>query len=454
LNIAVIGAGISGNLAARLLSTQHQVTLFEAGGSAGGHTNSVDLALDDARLTVDTGFMVFNHRTYPNFCQLLHLLQVPSRPSDMSFSVRCDRTGLEYNGSSLGGLFSQKRNLFRPYFYQLLTGILRFNAVAQQFAATAGADDDQLTLGSFLRRHRFGDALLQHYLVPMLAAIWSAGPGTVQQLPARFLLGFMRNHGLLQYRNRPQWRTVVGGARTYVDKLLAPLRDRVLLRTPIRRVERHASHVVVEPLTGRPQRFDHVVLATHADQALAMLADASPAERQVLGAFPYQPNRAVLHGDTAQLPRRRRAWASWNYRVTEPQAGPDTAASDRHTACVTYDLNRLQGLPTTRPVLLTLNPRVPIDDRLIYQTIAYRHPAYSLRSVAAQQRWADVNGVCRTWYCGAYWGYGFHEDGVNSALQVAAAFDIGLDDLRFDRATHATAASAVQPPALPSSVQM
>lgn len=416
MKIAVVGAGVSGNLVARLLATQHQVTLFEANGYYGGHTNTVDVPTESGAVAVDTGFMVFNRRTYPNFCRMLDLLNVESQPSDMSFSVRCDETNLEYNGTSLNGLFAQRQNLFRPRFYQMLLEVLRFNRLAREASQGDG------TLGEFIRRHRFRDSLWRFYLRPMLAAIWSAPLKSVDDLPAKFVLGFMHNHGLLQIRDRPQWRTIVGGAKNYVQRLLAPLKDRRRTHSAVASIVRHASGVSVHFRDEQVERFDQVVLATHADTSLGMLAEPSRSEREVLGEFPYQPNRAVLHSDANCMPRRRIAWASWNYHLTGSR---DMGAS----ATLTYDLNRLQNLRTQTPIFVTLNPEIPIPADRVWQTISYSHPGFTLGSVAAQHRWGEINSTNRTWYCGAYWGYGFHEDGVNSALRVAEAFGMSLDDI-------------------------
>ena len=424
MDIAIVGTGISGNLAARLLATRHRVTLFEAADYAGGHTNSVGVTTSSGTVTVDTGFMVFNRRTYPHFCRMLELLGVESQASDMSFSVRCDATGLEYNGTSLNTMFAQRTNLWNPKFYRLIRDILRFNRAGTDFAARAGSLDDNITLGEFLNDHQLGEGVRRHYLIPMLAAIWSAAPESVERLPARFILGFMDNHGLMQVRDRPQWRTVMGGAKQYVAKLLQPLAGCVKLGTPIHKIVRRAEGVTIYPAFGEPQQFDQVVLATHADQSLAMLDQPTAAERQVLTALPYQSNTTILHSDPTPMPTRQRAWASWNYRI------PNQTTTGPRLASVTYHLNRLQNLATDDPVFVTLNPVTPIAEEHIHQTFNYHHPAYNLQSVAAQQRWGDISGQRRTWYCGAYWGYGFHEDGVRSALRVAKAFDIELDALK------------------------
>ncbi|MHB0959764.1 MAG: NAD(P)/FAD-dependent oxidoreductase [Pirellulaceae bacterium] len=412
MKIAVIGSGISGNLVARMLHAEHDVHLLERNGYVGGHANTVDYQLGGQQGRADTGFMVFNHRTYPNFVRMLQWLGVESQASDMSFSVQCERTGWEYQGSSLNGLFAQRVNLLRPRFHRMLYDIVRFNRRATQ-AAAHGTLEDGRSVGEFLDACGVSQAFREYYLVPMVAAIWSARPESILDFPARFLVGFLRNHGLLQVRDRPQWRTITGGARNYVERLVQPLRDRIRLNFPVTGVTRFSDHVEIRTVQGETERFDQVVMAVHADEALAMLADASPEERTILSAFPYQTNEAVLHTDTSLLPRRRRAWASWNYH----------RAADRSQAVtVTYDLTRLQQLGTPVPLLLSLNRSAAIAPKRILREIRYRHPAYTGDSIQAQRRYDEISGVRRTFFCGAYWGYGFHEDGVNSALAVAKYF--------------------------------
>ncbi len=420
MKIAVIGTGISGNLVARLLADDHDVAVYEAGAHIGGHAQTVEFEAFGGTWHADTGFMVFNDRTYPNFLRLLEMLGVPSQPSDMSFSVRCGRTGLEYQGSSLNGLFAQRSNFISPRFWFMLRDIVRFNEVASK-AIENGDLEGAITVGDFLDRHRLGNDFRDRYLVPMVAAIWSARPLTVREFPAKFLLGFMRNHGLLQIRDRPEWKTVPGGSRVYVQRLVAPLLDRIRLNCAVQSVTRQADHVKIRTEDGDEKRFDRVVLAVHADQALRLLTDATSTEREVLGAFPYQTNEAVLHTDVGVLPRRRRAWASWNYYVSDESGEPAT---------ITYDLSRLQRLATPRPVLLTLNRTAGVDSRQVLRRLIYEHPAYSQASIAAQTRFHEINELRRTYFCGAYWGYGFHEDGVNSALAVAAYFGKSLETCR------------------------
>jgi predicted NAD/FAD-binding protein len=417
MRIAIIGTGISGSLVARLLSTQHDVTVFEANNYPGGHANTVDVSVGGKSFSVDTGFMVFNDRTYPNFCRMLELLEIKSQPSDMSFSVRCEKTGLEYQGSSLDGLFAQRLNCLRPSFLRMLWDIDRFNKRGMQ-AAAGGELKDGRSVGDFVRTCGVGCRFVDQYLVPMASAIWSSSPQAILDFPADFMIGFFANHGLMQLRDRPQWRTIVGGSRNYVDALLEPIRDNVRLQTPIACVARTENDVSVVPVDGPCECFDEVVFATHADQILNMLADSTRSERQILRAFPYQPNEAILHTDTRQLPSRRRAWASWNYHVS---------AGENQSAAVTYDLSRLQNDDSQVPILLTLNATDEIDPSKVLRTFSYHHPAYSRESIWAQQRFKEISGRNRTHFCGAYWGYGFHEDGVNSALAVAEHFGITLN---------------------------
>jgi uncharacterized protein len=415
MRIAIIGSGISGLLTARLLAVDHEIHVFEAADYAGGHTNTVSCEVFGRVYAVDTGFMVFNDRTYPHFIRMLQMLDIPARNSDMSFSVRCDRTGLEYQGSSLNGLFAQRRNLLRPSFYRMLVDVLRFNRRAVELLAS---DDNDLELGQYLDRNRFSREFIEHYLIPMGAAIWSAPPASFRAFPARFIIGFFHNHGLLTVRHHPQWKTVQGGARQYVAALTRPFADRIRLNCPVVSVRRHADHVTVITKQGEAEDFDAVVLAAHSDQSLAMLTDASPAEREILGAIAYQRNETVLHVDSSQLPSCGRAWASWNYRTPREQGQP---------VVLTYNLNRLQGHDAPDPICVTLNGTRWIDPQRMVRRIEYHHPVYSREALAAQKRFHEINGKNRTYFCGAYWGHGFHEDGVNSALAVGQSFGKRLD---------------------------
>ncbi len=414
MKIAVIGSGISGLLSARLLTADHEVHVFEANGYAGGHTSTVEFEAFGRRYAADTGFMVFNDRTYPNFVEMLRMLNVPARCSDMSFSVRCDRTGLEYQGSSLNGLFAQRRNLLRPSFYRMLIDVFRFNRCSLELLR---GDDDELQLGQYLNRNRYSRHFIEHYLVPMGAAIWSAPPDRFLQFPARFIVNFFNNHGLLTVRGHPRWKTVEGGAARYVEALTRPFANRIRLNCPVVAVRRFPGHVAVKWQNGGPEDFDAVVLAAHSDQSLGMLADASPAEQEILGAIGYQRNETVLHVDATLLPRCRRAWASWNYCIPPEPGRP---------VVLTYNLNRLQGHSSPDPICVSLNATQSIAPGKILRQIEYHHPVYSREALAAQKRFAEINGRNRTYFCGAYWGHGFHEDGVNSALAVGRSFGTTL----------------------------
>ena len=411
MKIAVVGAGIAGNVVARRLCREHEITVFEAADHVGGHTHTVDVELGGERYAVDTGFIVFNDRTYPNFTALLAELGVASRPTQMSFSVRCERTDLEYNGATLGTLFAQRRNLLRPSFHRMLRDIIRFNREAP---ALLDVGDDGRTLGEMLRAGGYSREFVEKYLVPMAAAIWSAEPDSICRFPARFFIRFFENHGLLEIGNRPQWRVVAGGSRSYVEPLVRPFRDRIRLRAPVRGVTRHSNHVEIRSEGHAPERFHCVFIAAHSDHALGMLRDATPEERAVLAAIPYQANDVVLHTDASLLPRRRRAWAAWNYHIF-PEA--------RQRVAVTYNMNLLQGLDAPEQLLVTLNCADRIEPSRVLARFRYDHPVFLPGSVEAQARMAEISGVRRTFYCGAYWRNGFHEDGVCSALQALRHFE-------------------------------
>jgi predicted NAD/FAD-binding protein len=424
MKIAVIGTGIAGNVAAWHLCREHEITVFEAGGHVGGHTHTH--SVDDAGrpLAVDTGFIVFNERTYPNFIRLLDRLGVESRPADMSFGVTCERTGLEYKGSSLNTLFAQRRNLLRPAFYRMLRDILRFNRESRTLLERG---DDTLSLGDYLRENRYSAAFTENYIIPMGAAIWSAIPQRMLAFPAAYFVRFFANHGLLDLKNRPQWRVIRGGSWRYVEKLCARYRRHIRLNTPVTAITRRATHVEVHSARHGMERFDRVFIACHSDQALALLRDPSPQERAILGAIPYQRNEAVLHTDTALLPRRRLARAAWNYHRLAGDAAP---------VAVTYHMNLLQSLETSQTFLVTLNHSAAIDPRRIIARMSYDHPVFTPAGVAAQRRQREINGVRGTYYCGAYWRYGFHEDGVVSALDALAHFreNDGESELSLPRA--------------------
>jgi len=414
MRIAVIGSGIAGNVAAYRLCKEHDVTVFEASGRAGGHVHTHEVEQAGRRYAVDTGFIVFNDWTYPNFIALLEELQVPWQDSRMSFSVRDEASGLEYGGSSLDTLFAQRLNLLRPSFLGMVRDILRFNREAPALLERPGGE---FALGEYLAQGGYGRAFIERYIVPMGAAIWSTDPASMLRFPARFFVRFFSNHGMLSVDDRPVWRVIRGGSARYVEKLVAPFRDRIRLNSPVEWLRRQPDCVLVKPRTGPAERFDAAFVACHSDQALRMLADASPPEREVLAAIPYQENEAVLHTDTRLLPRRRRAWAAWNYHVDGNEGG---------RAALTYNMNILQGLDAPQPFLVTLNRKDAIDPAKVIRRIVYHHPLFTPAGVAAQARQRELNGARRTYYCGAYWRNGFHEDGVVSALAALEHFQADL----------------------------
>jgi predicted NAD/FAD-binding protein len=404
MRIAVIGSGISGMVAAFHLSRQHDITVFEAGNYIGGHTHTVDVELGGRPYAVDTGFIVFNDWTYPNFIRLLDELRVPWQPSDMSFSVRCEKSGLEYNGTSINSLFAQRRNLVRPSFLRMVADIMKFNRLAPALL-TGGADS--LSLGEYLRKEGYSRHFLEHYIIPMGSAIWSSRPADMLAFPARFFVEFFANHGFLSVNERPTWRVVRGGSREYIGRLTAPYAGSIHLNTPVEGVQRQPHKVSVRLKNGTVEHFDQVFMACHSDQALKLLADPTAAELEILGAIGYQANEALLHTDQRLMPRRPLAWAAWNYHLPPvPQ--------DRVT--VTYNMNILQRLDAPVQLMVTLNRSHDVDPRTVLGSYVYHHPIYTRAAVAAQKRRDEINGVQRTYYCGAYWGYGFHEDGVKSAL--------------------------------------
>jgi predicted NAD/FAD-binding protein len=395
----------------RLHRAGHALTVYEADDRIGGHTHTHRIELDGEVQQIDTGFIVFNDRTYPNFVGLLRELGVESQPSAMSFSVRDDARGLEYNGTSLNGLFAQRRNLLSPRFIGMLAEILRFHREAP---ALLRDDGDETTLGAYLDARGFRGRFVDDYLVPMGAAIWSTEPARMFEFPARFFVRFLHNHGMLSVDDRPVWRVIRGGSARYVERLVAPFRDRIRLGSPVESIRRLADGVMVHVRGCEPERYDHVFLACHSDQALRLLADPSRAEREILGALPYQRNEALLHTDTSLLPRRRRAWAAWNYhRLPNTQAG----------VALTYDMNVLQNLRSGHTFCVTLNAGSHVDPKRVLRRMEYAHPLFTPAGAAAQQRHHEISGVRRTHYCGAYWRYGFHEDGVVSALEALARFE-------------------------------
>jgi len=415
--IAIIGTGIAGLTAAWHLRDRHELVLFEANDYVGGHTATKDVEQGGRRYAIDTGFIVFNDWTYPNFIALLTALGVPWQFSNMSFSLRCERSGLEYNGTSVNSLFAQRRNLLNPGFLRMIADILRFNSRARELLAPPmrpGHPDPQglLTLGDYLARGGYSRAFIEHYIIPMGRAIWSATGRGMLEFPARFFVDFFDRHGFLNVDDRPTWRTVTGGSREYARRLTAEFGERIRLSTPVQRVRRSEDGVWIGSRAG-DERFDQVFFACHSDQALAMLEDPSEAEQQILGAFPYQENDAVLHTDRTMLPRTPLARAAWNYHLLDPDSG---------RVALTYDMNVLQAIDADVTFMVTLNRTAEIDPSKVLGRYTYHHPVYTPAAVVAQGRRRDISGVRRTHYCGAYWRYGFHEDGVVSGLWALEDF--------------------------------
>jgi len=411
MKIAIIGSGISGLTAAYLLNRQHDISVFEASSWVGGHTHTVDVQVDGRDYAIDTGFIVFNDWTYPNFIALLKQLDVGFQPAEMSFSVCDPVSGVEYNGNNLNSLFAQRSNLLSPAFWGMLRDILRFNREAVDDLHQQRIASD-LSLGNYLEQRGYGQRFIQQYIVPMGAAIWSMSLADMLNFPLQFFLRFFKNHGLLSVTDRPQWQVIKGGSSSYVAPLSASFAERIRLNCAVQRVERDASGVTIHSAAGR-ERFDKVVFACHSDQALQLLAEPSTAEQEILGALPYADNDVVLHTDTRLLPKRQLAWASWNYRLGGPSNQP---------AALTYDMNILQGIDSPTTFCVSLNQTAAIDPSSILARYTYAHPQYSLAGVAAQARWQELLGANHSYFCGAYWANGFHEDGVVSGLRVASAF--------------------------------
>jgi uncharacterized protein len=414
MRIAIVGAGISGLVAAHLLHREHEIVVYEAASYAGGHTNTIRVDTAEHTHHVDTGFIVMNDRNYPNFTRLLDRLGVRRQPTHMSFSVKAEGHDFEYSGTPRG-LFCQPGNIASPRFQRMIVDLLRFN---RALARLLEGEDTSESMQDFLSRHRFSRAFIERLIVPQLSAVWSADPRQVGSFPARFIAEFFANHGVLGFRDRPRWSTIAGGSARYVEALTASFRDSIRLRSPVSSVTRHAGHVEILAAGCPPESFDHVILATHSDQALRMLADASQREHELLGAIGYQQNEAVLHTDSTLLPRRRAARSAWNFHLLrEP----------RPLTTVTYYMNHLQRLAADRDFCVTLNRTEAIDPEKIIRTIPYAHPMYTPSGVAAQAGHSSISGLAgRTHYCGAYWGWGFHEDGVLSALRACAPFGVSL----------------------------
>ena len=409
MKIAIVGGGIAGNVAAYHLHREHEITLFEAGNHVGGHAHTHQIEHEGRRIAVDTGFIVCNDRTYPNFLALLDELGVEVQASEMSFSVQT-AGGLEYNGTTLNSLFAQRRNLVRPSFWRMIRDILRFNREAPELLERPA---DPVSLDDYLQANHYSPQFVEHYILPMGAAIWSAGTATLRNFPAVYFVRFFHNHGMLSVDDRPRWLTVRGGSAQYVERLTASFRDRIRLRTPVESVRRTPAGVVVKAAGCAAERFDRVFFACHSDQALRLLADATDSEREVLGAIRYKRNDVLLHTDTRVLPSRKLAWAAWNYHHLD--GNPDRVA-------VTYNMNLLQRLGTNAPLLVSLNMTDRVDPARVIKQLAYEHPVFTPAAVAAQSRHAEINGANQAYFCGAYWRFGFHEDGVVSALTALDHF--------------------------------
>ncbi|MBC3764428.1 NAD(P)/FAD-dependent oxidoreductase [Neptunicella marina] len=413
--IAVVGSGISGLTAGYLLSKKHQVSLFEANDYLGGHTHTEQIEIDDTIYPVNTGFIVFNDRTYPNFIRLMDEIGIKSETSNMSFSVRCENTGLEYSGTSLNSLFAQRRNLLRPAFWKMVADILRFNRDALA-ALEKGDISASQTVGEFLQQGGYGRWFQDYYIIPMGAAIWSASFDMMRDFPLLFFLRFFKHHGLLSINNRPVWHVLTGGSSSYVEPLIAPFRQNVHINCAVKTIERDKQGVTLCFSDGHKQQFDEVVLACHSDQALSMLAQPTMQEQAVLGAIGYQENDVVLHTDRRFMPNKDLAWASWNYHLPQYTS---------HMAMLTYYMNLLQNFECKTPILVTLNRTQDIDPAKILKQYRYSHPVFTLDAMDAQQRFSQINNQQHTHYCGAYWFNGFHEDGVNSAIRVVK--QLGID---------------------------
>lgn len=407
MKIALVGSGIAGLTAARELHAEHEITLFEADSRLGGHAHTAVVNVEGRELAVDTGFLVFNPKTYPGFCQLIQELGASVVESDMSFSVRCEETGLEYNGTNWNGMFAQRSNLVRPRFWRMLRDIVRFYREAPEAMEGEFAE---ASLGTFLRAGNYSEVFVRQHLIPMASAVWSSGGRDTDAIPLRFLVRFFRNHGFLETGTRPVWRTIRGGSKEYVERLVEPFRDRVRLNSPVRSIDRLPGGLLVKVGDEAAQKFDRVILAVHGDAALRLLSQPSPAEREVLSAFRFQDNDVVLHTDASVMPRQRRAWASWNCHVVP---------GENELSTVTYWINALQGLATEVPILVSLNRSERIDPARVLGRYSYAHPIFDEAAVRAQDRFAQIDGLDGVHFCGAYWRNGFHEDGLWSGARVA-----------------------------------
>lgn len=414
MKIAIIGSGISGLTCAHYLNKNHDITLYESNDYIGGHTATVDVEVGGKEYKVDTGFIVYNDRTYPNFINLMNELDVEGKPTEMSFSVRNDAIGLEYNGHSISTLFAQKSNLFNPKFYSFIREILRFNELAKQSIEKDNAYF--ITLGDFLVSHGFSDYFTKNYLLPMGAAIWSSTIADIRKFPMQFFMRFFLNHGLLDVKNRPQWHVIKGGSNSYVEPLTRSYRSKIRLNAPVQKVWRDEQGIMLIS-NGQQEFYDEVIFACHSDQALEMLQDKSLAEQTILPKLKYQANEVILHNDTQLLPRSKKAWASWNYYL------PDETSLENQAPSLTYNMNILQGIRSDETFCVSLNSSDKIREEKILRSFVYHHPLFSRDSNEAQQRRSEINGIRNSWFCGAYWYNGFHEDGVRSALDVVRAIE-------------------------------
>jgi predicted NAD/FAD-binding protein len=414
MKICIVGTGISGLVAAHRLHGKHDLCIYEAASRLGGHTHTVDIVAEPSPIRVDTGFVVFNEKTYPGFCGLLKELGVPWQKSNMSFSVSCAETGLEYNGTNFNGLFAQRSNLLRPSFWGMVRDIMRFYREAP---VTLNSPDDGTTLGDYLDTNKYSKLFVEKHLIPMGAAVWSATPDTMRRFPLRFLVQFFHNHGFMQVSDRPDWLVVKGGSNEYVRRIVEPFKDRIHLGSAVKLLERTPVGVRVVTSNGDDQVFDRVILATHADTSLKIMKDASPLEKEILGAFRFQRNEVLLHSDERLMPRRRRAWASWNYHVRDNQ---------QDLPSVTYWMNRLQGFDSLNQFMVTLNRSDEVRVNHVLGSYVYHHPIFSSETTKAQARHGEIDGKNGVHFCGAYWRYGFHEDGVQSAFQVVENLEVGV----------------------------
>ncbi|NQV36927.1 MAG: FAD-dependent oxidoreductase [Candidatus Marinimicrobia bacterium] len=414
MKIAIIGSGISGLTASYLLNKRHEITLFEKNDYIGGHTHTHDITIGEQTFSIDSGFIVYNEKTYPNFIKLLDILNVERQKTTMGFSVKSEVKNLEYAGNSLKSLFAQKRNYFRPSFLRMLADIIRFNKKAK----TQMSMSPQVTLGQYLEQNSFSQSFINHYIIPMGAAIWSTTAKLMMDMPALFFIKFFNNHGLLQIKDRSGWWVIKDGSKEYVKKIIEPFQERIRVKSEIKTIKRSAGKIIItHTAKGDEEIFDAVVIGTHSNQALKLLADPTEKEHEILGAIPYQTNSALLHTDTSILPKRKLAWASWNYYLDQDEHKP---------VMLTYNMNILQRLDCDETFCVTLNSNDSIDQNKIIKELNYEHPLFTHESIKAQGRKNEISGVNNTYYCGAYWRNGFHEDGVVSALDVCKNFGIEL----------------------------